>query len=142
MRNNSVFLNLATIVGILALSVILAFAATRPAATIGNTGHIWLSRATHIDGLTLKPGHYQIWHETSDSQHRLFFHELGDPDLALQYSDQSFVGEPVAVTCGVKALAARAKRTTVTTVSDRYGQRITRIEIQGESVALLLQPSA
>ncbi len=142
MRYNLAFLKFAISIGILMLAVGFALAAGPAAATIGNTGHIWLGRTTQIDGLTLKPGHYQIWHETTNSQHVLFFHELGDPDLALQYSDQSFVGKPAAVKCRVETLAMPAKRTTVTTVPDGHAQRIPRIEIQGETVALLLQPGA
>ncbi len=142
MRNNLAFLKFATTIGILMLAVGFAFAADSPAATIGNTGHIWLGRTTQIDGVTLKPGHYRIWHEATNSQHVLFFHELGDPDLALQYSDQSFVGKPAAVKCRVETLATPAKHTTVTTAPDGRAQRITRIEIQGENVALLLEPGA
>lgn len=136
MRKNSLFLTVTAMAGLLLLNAALAFAASQSATKIGKQGDIWLSRETKIGDLTLKPGHYEIQHETvNGTQHAFSFQQLGDPDLALQYSDEATIGEPTLVTCKVDSLDVRAKHTSVTTVPDGKEQRITRIEIKGETVA-------
>lgn len=136
MRKNSRFLTLVVIAGALLLNVVFAFAASQSSTKIGKQGDIWLSRGTKIGDLTLKPGHYQIQHETrSGTQHGFSFQQLGDPGLALQYSDEATIGAPRVVPCTPETLTAIAKHTVVTTVPDGNERRITRIEIKGENVA-------
>ena len=136
MRKNSLFLTLTMTAGVLLLSVVFAFAANQSATKIGKQGDIWLSRETKIGDLTLKPGHYQIQHEAANgSGHVVVFQQLGDPDLALQYSDEATVGAPAVVSCKLDSLAARAKHTVVTIVPDGNERRITRVEIKGENIA-------
>ncbi len=141
MWSNSIFPKVAaTLVGLM-LGAAGAFAVSRPGTMIGRSGHIWLNQPTQIDGMTLKPGQYRIWHETTDSRNALVIHQVGDPDLALQNSDLEMVGTPVSVSCRVQALDVPARRTMVTTVPAGRGKRITRVEIKGERIALLLKAS-
>lgn len=136
MRKNSLFLTLAVMAGVLLLNVAFAFAASQSATKIGKQGDIYMSRVTKIGDLTLKPGHYEIQHETANgTQHAFSFQQLGDPDLALQYSDEATIGEPAMVSCTLETLTARVKHTRVTTVPDGNERRITRVEIKGENVA-------
>ncbi len=55
---------------------------------------------------------------------------MGDPDLALQYSDEGTAGPPVTTQCRLESLAAGVKRTTITTVPDGSMRRVAKIEIK------------
>ncbi|HZC22879.1 MAG TPA: hypothetical protein VE866_06035 [Candidatus Binatia bacterium] len=87
----------------------------------------------------LKPGTYYIEHEMNGGTHVFTFQQVGDPDLALQYSDESLVGQPVSVPCNLETLSARVKHTKLTTVPDGTLSRVVKIEIKGENVTHTFQ---
>lgn len=107
-----------------------------PAAEItGKQGWITLKSDTRFGNTVLKPGTYYVQHQMIAGSHELSFQQMGDPDLALQYSDEGTVGEPVSARCQIENLSARVKRTTIATVPDGTGRRTIKIEIKGENVA-------
>lgn len=73
------------------------------------------------------------------ASHFVSFQQTGDPDFALQYSDQALVGQSVNVKCQLEDLPRHAKRTATTTVVDGTEPRITRIEIKEENVAHMFE---
>lgn len=116
-----------------------ADAADQETQIVGKQGWVLLESDTKVGGSVLKPGIYYMRHENAEgTQHVLSFQKVGDPDLALQYSDKGLVGEPIRVTCKLRRLPARAKHTTVTTVRENGGHRITQVEIKGENVIHVL----
>lgn len=115
-----------------------SLASTKPGTVvIGKQGWITIKSATKVDDQTLSPGDYYFSHDVLGTWHFVAFQKLGDPGLALQYSDEDTVGPPVRVDCRVEKLAERARKTEVTIVQDGTAQRITEVEIKGENVAHL-----
>ena len=109
-------------------------APNRNGPVVGKQGWITIKTTTKFGDALLKPSTYSIQHEAVGRTHVVTAQQLGDPDLALQYSDRAFVGQPVSVPCQMETLPARAKKTVVTVVPDGDGQRIARVEIKGENV--------
>jgi hypothetical protein len=125
-----------TIGAALLLSAAIAFGTSEQSIQVGKTGYITLGHDTKIGDLVLKAAQYTIQFEpASGTGHVLAFQLLGDPDLALQYSDLAQVGTPVGVRCQLEKLAAPAKHTRVTITRDGNERRITRVEIKEENVA-------
>jgi hypothetical protein len=118
---------------------LLSTAATAPATpdvrVVGKQGWITLKADTKFGDTLLKAGVYYVQHEVSAGSHGVAFQRVGDPVLALQYSDEGTVGPPVTAQCRLESLPARVKRTTITTVPDGIMHRIAKIEIKGENVA-------
>lgn len=114
-------------------------AITAPAAVnaqiVGKQGWITLNADTQFGAAVLKPGTYYLQHQANEASHAVAFQRVGDPDLALQYSDEGTVGSPITAQCKIQSLPARVKHTTIATVSDGPARRIARIEIKGENVA-------
>jgi hypothetical protein len=70
----------------------------------------------------------------SGGRHVLTFWQMGDPNLAQEYSDLAFVSEPVSVPCRLESLPARVKHTDVTTSHGDKIARVVKVEIKGENV--------
>ena len=135
MRKNLIWISLALTTAAVAPSAGVFAASNSNKLVIGKQGWVTIKSATKFGGTVLKPGTYSIEHERVGGTHLVTLQQLGDPNLALQYSDQAFVGQPVSVPCELETLPARVKKTVVTIVPDGTGQRITKIEIKGENVA-------
>lgn len=118
-----------------ALAVGSAYAQQDPTLITGKQGYVTLKADTKFGDTVLKAGTYIVQHEMQGKTHVLTFLQLGDPNLALQYSDLAFVGEPVSMPCNLEPLSARVKHTQVTTVADGKISRIEKVEIKGENVA-------
>ena len=117
-----------------AMAVGPAFAQQDPTLTTGKQDYLTLKTGTKFGDTVLKPGIYLVQHEMSGGRHVLTFWQMGDPSLALQYSDRAFVGEPVSVPCQLETLPARVKHTGVTTSDDNKLARVVKVEIKGENV--------
>jgi len=111
-----------------------AVAQQDPTLITGKQGYVTLKTNTNFGDTVLKPGIYLVQHEMSGGRHVLTFWQMGDPSLALQYSDLAFVGEPVSVPCRLESLPARVKHTDVTTSHDDKLVRVVKVEIKGENV--------
>lgn len=135
MRKNLIWMALAVATVVAAPSAGVFAAPHSNTPVIGKQGWVTIKSATKFGDTVLKPGTYSIEHERVGGTHVVTLQQLGDPSLALQYSDQTFIGQPVSVPCELETLPARAKKTVVTIVPDGTGQRITKIEIKGENVA-------
>ena len=70
----------------------------------------------------------------SGGRHVLTFWQKGDPNLAQEYSDLAFVGEPVSVPCRLDMLPARVKHTGITTSDDDKLVSVVKVEIRGENI--------
>ena len=122
------------------LPAVTAPVSSAPSAQItGKQGWITLKSPTEFGDTVLKPGTYYVEHEIQGSGHVLTFQQVGDPDLALQNSDQSLVGQPVSAPCHLETLSARVKHTKLTTVPDGALSRVLSIQIKGENVAHTFQ---
>lgn len=106
---------------------------------VGKQGWVTLKSDTKFGDAVLKPGTYYVEHEMSGLSHVFTFQQVGDPDLALQYSDESLIGRPVSVPCNLETLPARVKHTKLITVPDGTLTRVVEIEIKGENVAHTFQ---
>ncbi len=135
MRKNLLRIALAVTTVAIAPSVGVFAAPNSNTPVIGKQGWVTIRSATKFGDTVLKPGTYSIEHERVGGTHLVTLQQLGDPNLALQYSDQAFVSQPVSAPCELEKLPGRAKKTVVTVVPDGTGQRITKIEIKGETVA-------
>lgn len=102
---------------------------------VGKQGFVTLKADTDFGKTILKPGNYIVYYDATDGAHVLTFWRMGDPMLALQYSDEALVGKPVSVPCKLERLGARAKHTEVITASSGAISRIEKVEIKGENVA-------
>lgn len=100
----------------------------------GKEGWVTLTKDTVIGDVVLKPGFYLVADETSGADHRVSFSKAGDPNLALQYSDKAFEGDPVVKSCSIRPQTDIIKKTKIVTVPDGAIQRITQVEIKGENV--------
>ncbi len=130
--NRSHFIALALFAALTAGAV---FAQPNPMELTGKQGFVTLKADTRFGNMVLKPGIYLIQHEMTRGTHVVTFWEMGDPNLALQYSDEAFVGDPVSVPCKLETLPARVKHTEVTTTHDGTLARVVKVEIKGENVA-------
>ena len=112
--------------------------ATAPSASslriVGKQGWVTLKADTKFGDTVLNPGTYYVEHEIKSGTHVLTFQQVGDPDLALQYSDESLIGQPVSVPCNLETLPARVTHTKLITVPDGALSRVVKIEIKGENV--------
>jgi hypothetical protein len=114
--------------------------APMPSAPItGKQASVTLKSTTEFGKTVLKPGTYYVEHEIRGSGHVFTFWQAGDPNLALQYSDESLIGQPVSVPCQLEALSGRVKHTKLTMVPDGALSRVVKIEIKGEDVAHTFQ---
>lgn len=105
---------------------------------VGKQGWITLKADTKFGDKLLKAGVYYLQHEVRAGSHGVTFQKVGDPDLALQYSDKGTDGPPVTAQCHLENLPTKAKRTTIGTVPEGTMRRIAKIEIKGENVAHIL----
>lgn len=135
MRKNLLFLALAVIAGIVMFNTAVLAAAKPDRQIVGKQGWITLKSETKVGDHALPAGIYYFSHEVRDGSHFMAFQQVGDPDIALQYSDEGTVGPVIRVECRMETLPARVKKTDATSVPDGTERRITRIEIKGENVA-------
>jgi hypothetical protein len=100
----------------------------------GKKGQIVLSEETKVADVTLKPGHYQIQHRDSGSDHFVQFIAFKG-HTTMMSSNPATPSEAGEIKCSVEPLAKKAKQTAVYTTNNAGERRITRVEIAGESVA-------
>ena len=117
-----------------AMAVGPAFAQQDPTLINGKQGYVTLKTDTKFGDTVLKPGIYLVQHEMSGGRHVLTFWQKGDPNLAQEYSDLAFVGEPVSVPCRLDMLPARVKHTGITTSDDDKLVSVVKVEIRGENI--------
>ena len=101
---------------------------------VGKKGDIQISQDTKIGDVTLKPGHYQIQHRVSGSDHFVQFTAFKGHDSVRSWGPAS-PQDAGQIKCQIEPLASKAKTTEVLTVDDAGTRRITRVVIQGENVA-------
>ena len=101
---------------------------------VGKKGDIQISQDTKIGDVTLKPGHYQIQHRVSGSDHFVQFTAFKGHDSVRSWGPASpqNAGE---IKCQIEPLVSKAKTTEVLTTKEAGVPRITRVVIQGENVA-------
>lgn len=121
------------VASLLAITSVLALARQNDSVT-GKEGWVTINRDTMFGDVVLKPGFYLVTDETSGTSHRVSFHKAGDPNLALQYSDKAFEGDPVIRNCSIQAATGIFKKTKIVTVSDGSIQHLTQLQIKGEDV--------
>jgi hypothetical protein len=101
---------------------------------IGKQGTVSLSTDTKFGDTVLKPGEYVVQHAVEGEGHIFTFVNVATY-TSTQAENPSSTGNAYAAKCSIEPLQAKVRRTTVTTVPDGAGRRITRIEIKGETVA-------
>lgn len=121
-------------VAILLAVTSMAALARQDSPIVGKDGWITLTKDTMFGGVLLKPGSYLVADEPAGTNHGVTLWKAGDPDLALQYSDKAFDGDPIFKSCTMQTAPSKFKKTRIVTVSDGGIQRITQVEIKGENV--------
>lgn len=121
------------------LAILLAVncaAASAPQSSfiLGKEAWVTIAKDTMFDGALLKPGFYLVADRSSGATHGVTFWKAGDSNLALQYSDKAFDGDPIFQSSTVQAAPSMIRKTRIVTVSDGGVQRITQVEIKGENV--------
>lgn len=101
---------------------------------VGKKGDIQISQDTKIGDVTLKPGHYQIQHRVSGSDHFVQFTAFKGHDSVRSWGPAS-PQDAGQIKCQIEPLANKARTTEVLTLDDAGTRRITRVVIQGENVA-------
>jgi hypothetical protein len=98
---------------------------------VGKKGEITLTQPTKVADRVLKPDTYVVQHRHSGSEHFVRFVELKKVSNSgrFTYPEQEKAGE---IPCKLEPAGQVAKRTTVYTVNDEGGPRITKIAIKGE----------
>jgi hypothetical protein len=134
MKKSPVLLALIT-AALMVLNVTALASAHANAQIVGKQGWITIKSDTTVGDQVLTPGVYYFSHEALGNDHYVSFQKVGDPGLALQYSDEGTIGPPVRVECRMEPLSSRVKETVATTVRNGAEQRITGVEIKGENVA-------
>lgn len=100
----------------------------------GKKGDIELSQDTKIGDVTLKPGHYQIQHRVSGSDHFVHFTAYKGHRSISSWGPATVV-DAGEIKCQVEPLAKKADVTEVHTVEEAGVRRITKVVIRGENVA-------
>lgn len=100
---------------------------------VGQQGTVLLEKPTKFGDYTLQPGEYVVQHAVEGQGHILTFVNMATW-ASIQAGNPS-TGNAYAVKCEMEPLPTKVRKTTITTVPDGNGRRITRIEIKGENVA-------
>ena len=100
----------------------------------GKKGDFVLSQETKVGDVILKPGHYQIQHRVSGSDHFVRFVAFKGHTTMMSPNPATptDVGE---IKCSVEPLAKKAAHTAVHVTDEGGVRRITRVEVGGENVA-------
>lgn len=100
----------------------------------GKKGDIVLSQETKVGDVVLKPGHYQIQHRVSGSDHfvRFIAFKGHTTMMSPNPATPTDVGE---IKCSVEPLAKKAAYTAVHVTDEGGAKKITRVEVRGENVA-------
>lgn len=100
----------------------------------GKKGDIVLSQETKVGDVVLKPGHYQIQHRVSGSDHfvRFIAFKGHTTIMSPNPATPADVGE---IKCSVEPLAKKSAHTAVHVTDEGGVRKITRVEIGGENVA-------
>lgn len=138
MRNNSLFLTLATMLAALLLSTAVAFAANEQAIKIGKKGDVSFSEPTQVGDVTLPPGHYVFQHRVSGDDHLVSFvgaKEMSHASSSMTAPMQMGPATSNEIKCTVEPLNQKVKQTLVFSDNSSGVRKITRIEVAGENVA-------
>lgn len=107
------------------------------AMKIGKTGDVTFDKETMIGDLTLKPGRYKFQHRVDGGNHFVHFTEWEKASTGVIQVVTGPKAHPGEVQCKVEMLNKKVSGTTFYTSTEGAGQRITRIEVEGENVAHL-----
>ena len=110
---------------------------------VGETGVVNMPAETKVGNLTLERGRYRLEHRVDETIHYVKFTLLSTP---YRTERKAVSGE---VACSLEPLGRTASRTAIVTVSEPFVDersrvffdRMTRIEIRGESVAHVFSQS-
>lgn len=104
----------------------------------GEKGQITLTEPTNVDNTVLQPGTYVVQHRVSGNDHFIRFMEMKKlqelnvtPETAgwYTYTEENTVGE---IKCRVEPAGTTVQETSVTTIAEDGGPRITKVMIKGE----------
>ena len=88
----------------------------------GKNGQINFSAAVKVGDETLAPGRYRIQYRTDGEQHFMHFKSMENQQ---EFTD---------VQCKLEQLDQKVKLTSVISVADGNGRRVTRVLVKGEDV--------
>ena len=129
MRKMHLLLVLATLVAAVTFA-----AAQDQVIKAGKKADIQLSQETKVGDVILKPGHYQIQHRVSGSDHFVQFVQYKG-HKTINASGPADIVDAGEIKCSVEPLGKKANETAVTVNTAGGERRITRVEIRGDNVA-------
>jgi hypothetical protein len=100
----------------------------------GEKADIQLNQETKVGDVVLKPGHYQIQHRVSGSDHFVQFVAFKGHST-ITSSNPASVVDAGEIKCSVEPLTKKSQQTTVHMTDEAGVRRITRVEIRGDNVA-------
>ena len=106
---------------------------------VGKTGEVTFLKETKVGDLTLKPGRYMFQHRVEGSDHFVHFTEWTMPIRSVNSTQDVPIAHRGEVKCAIEPLSKKASQTKIYTTDEGNGARITRVEVEGEDVAHVLQ---
>lgn len=100
----------------------------------GKKGDIIISEETKVGDTMLKPGHYEIQHRDSGSDHFVRFVAFRGHST-ITSSNPATPVDAGDIKCSIEALPKKSDQTEVHTTTDGGMPKITRVIIRGETVA-------
>ena len=105
---------------------------------IGKTGDVTFDKETKVGDLTLKPGRYKFQHRVDSGNHFVHFTEWQKESTGVIQLSTGPKAHPGEVQCRVETLSKKVSATTLYLTDEGTGQRITKVEVEGENVAHIL----
>ena len=106
------------------------------AMKVGKTGEVTFDKETKVGDITLRPGRYKFQHRVEGSDHFVRFTEWTKPFYgATTLFRDTEIAQPGEVKCGIEQLSKKVLQTTIYTIDEGNGARITKVEVEGENVA-------
>jgi hypothetical protein len=121
-----------------ALAAVAASGSEEHALQVGKKGEITLTQPTKVGDRVLQPDTYVVQHRVSGDQHFVRLVELKKISNAgrFAFTEKNKAGE---IPCAIEPASEVARETTVYTLNEEGGPRITKIAVKGENVVHVFQ---